>query len=120
MVPDTKTRLIRSQSGLERTFLLFFSILEGIIFGPVAFLSGSSYIADSTSFTVVGKRNIVFPFGSLRVFLKEKDVEIIIWSIFAAIKLKKELNSEAILMLFVSILLLMCKLLGCGLLLVLS
>ena len=64
---------------------------------------------------MVGKRNIVFSLGSLRVFLKEKDVEIILSSIFAAIVLKNELNSEAILRLFVSILLLMCKLLGCGL-----
>ena len=44
-----------------------------------------------------------------------KDVEIIVSSIFAAIVLENELNSEAILRLFVSILLLMCKLLGCGL-----
>ena len=112
-VPDTKARLNRSQSGLERTSLLFLSILEGILFGPVAFLSWSSFIADSISFTVAGERNIVFSFGSLRVFLKEKDVEIILTSIFAAIVLKNELNSEAILRLFVSILLLMCKLLGC-------
>ena len=72
----------------------------------------ASFIADSTSFRVTGNENIVFSF---RVFLKAKDVEIILLSIFAAVVLKNELNSEAILRLFVSILLLMCKLLGCGL-----
>ena len=58
---------------------------------------------------------MVFSSGSLGVFLKAKDVEIILSSIFSAIVLKSDLNSEAILMLFVSILLLMCKLLGHGL-----
>ena len=52
-VSDKKIRLIRSQSGLERTSLLFLRILEGILIGPVTFLSWSSFIADSTSFTVV-------------------------------------------------------------------
>ena len=68
-VPDTKARLNRSQSSLERTSLLFLSILEGTLLGPVAFLSWSSFIADSISFTVAGERNIVFSFGSIRVFL---------------------------------------------------
>ena len=61
----------------------------------------ASFIADSTSFRVTGNENIVFSF---RVFLKAKDVEIILLSIFAAVVLKNELNSEAILRLFVSIL----------------
>ena len=88
-----------SQSGLERTSLLFLRTLEEILFGP----------------EVVGKRNIMFLFGSLRVFLKAKDVEIILSSIFAAIVLKIKLNSVAILTLFDSMVLLMCKLLGCSL-----
>ena len=64
---------------------------------------------------MVGERNIVFSFRSHRVFLKAKDVEIIRSSIFAAIVLKNDLNSEAIFRLFISIILLMCQLLGCGL-----
>ena len=36
---DTKTRLIRTQSGLEKTSLLNLRNLKGILFGPVAFLS---------------------------------------------------------------------------------
>ena len=72
--------------------MLFLSILEGILFGPVAFLSCSFLIADSTSFTVVAEKNIVFSFGSLGVFLKEKDVEIILSSSFAAIVLKKKMR----------------------------
>ena len=85
------------------------------MFEPVVFLSWSSFIADSASFTAVSETKIVFSFGSLRVFLKEKDVEIIRASIFTVIVLKNELNSQVILKLFVSILLFMCKLLGCGL-----
>ena len=61
---------------------------------------------------MAAERNMVFSIGSLKVFLKEKDVEIILSSIFAAIVLKNELNSEVILRLCFSILLLMCKLLG--------
>ena len=79
--------------------MLFLRTLKEILFGP----------------EVVGKRNIIFLFGSLRVFLKAKDSEIILSSIFAAIALKIKLDSEAILTLFVSIVLLMCKLLGCSL-----
>ena len=62
-----------------------------------------------------GETSKVFSVGSFRVFLKVKDVEIIFPSIFAAIVLKNELNSEAILRLFVFIFLVMCKLLGCDL-----
>ena len=61
---------------------------------------------------VVGERNIVFSFGSLKLFLKARDYS------FVNLRcncIKNELNSEAVLKLFVSILLLMCKLLGCGL-----
>ena len=59
------------------------------------------------------ERNIVFLSGSLRIFVKVKDVEIILSSIFAAIVLKNELNAEAILRLFVSVILSVCKPLGC-------
>ena len=63
----------------------------------------------------IGERSIIFSVSFLRVSLKVKDVEIILSSISAAIVLKNELNYKAILTLFVSILLLMCKLLICDL-----
>ena len=64
---------------------------------------------------IYSEKNIVFSSGSLGIFLKVKDVEIILSSIFAAIVLKNDLNSETILKLFAAVLLLMCKLLGCEL-----
>ena len=64
------------------------------------------------AFTV---RKTVFSSGFLGIFLKTRDAEIILSSIFAAIVLKNDLNSKPILKLFAAVLLLMCKLLGCGL-----
>lgn len=110
-----KKRLITSQSDWEGTSLLILKISEEILLGTVAFLSSSSFTADSASVNVVGERNIVFSVGSFKVFPKAKDVEIILSSIFAVIALKIDLNSDATSRLFVSILLLMCNLLGCGL-----
>ena len=37
-VPDTKTRLIMSQSALERTSLLFLRNIEKKLYRPIAFL----------------------------------------------------------------------------------
>ena len=94
--------------------MLILKISEGILLGTVAFLSSSSFTADSASVNVVGERNIVFSVGSFKVFPKAK-VEIILSSIFAVIALKIDLNSDATSRLFVSILLLRCNHLGCGL-----
>ena len=96
--------------------MLFLRILKRIPFGLVAVYLKVPLMLIELYSKWLARGTKYFHSALLEyLFLKAKDVEIILSSIFAVIVLKSELNSEVILRLFVSILLLMCKILVCGL-----
>ena len=92
-IPVVKQRLKILTSGFEISDLIRFSAVDGILAGPLAFLSSRLSKHSRTSWLEILDKYKEWGFGFFKKFLKFLEDLGIPFLMFSAIDVKKELNS---------------------------